>query len=90
MNDKARTFAHFWPNQIAAALSLATAMSKACSIPMKVPEAANAFWLEPDTMSWQRLCAFKGHVGHFHITDQKSDPGFDLLETFRASWGGYV
>lgn len=90
LNGRTRTFAHFWPKQLAAGLALADAMSKACSIPRAVPETAGAFWTEPNTLSAKRLDEFKGHVGHFHITKQKSDPGLDLLEIFRTAWGDYV
>lgn len=90
LNGRRRKFAHFWPAQIAAALSLADAMSKACSIPRAVPESGGGYWVEPNTLSAERLDAFKGHLGHFHITSRKSDPGMDLLETFLVAWAGML
>lgn len=86
MNGRPRTFAHFWPAQVAAAISLADAMSRACSIPRQVPTAGGGYWVEPDTLSPERLDAFQGHLGHFHVTRRKSDPGLDLLEAMRATF----
>lgn len=86
LNGERRKFAHFFPQQIAAALSLADAMSKACSIPRVVPTSGDGWWVDPDTLDASRLDGFKGHIGHYHITNRKIDPGFDLLESFRAAW----
>lgn len=88
LNGRRRKFAHFYPVQIASTLSLADTMSKALSIPRQVPTSGGGYWVDPDTLDADRLDAFKGHVGHFHITNRKSDPGLDLLEAFRASWAG--
>lgn len=81
-----RRFAHFWPEDIAAAVSLANAFSKALPIPRAVPVDPDFYCVLPRTMTPEELAAFKGHVGHFHVTDRKSDPGFDLLEALRAVW----
>jgi len=86
LQGRRRRFAHFYPPQIAAGLSLANAMSEACSIPREVPTSGGGYWVDPDTMDEDRLDKFKGHVGHFHIKDSKSDPGLDLLGAFRSSW----
>lgn len=85
LNGKRRTFAHFWPLQIAAALSLAEALSKALSIPREVPLGMKGF-VEPNLLERARAEAFQGHLGHFHVNAAKSDPGLDLLEAFRCAW----
>lgn len=88
LRDKRRRFAHFRPDDIAAAITLAEALSTALPIPRAVPlDGGGAYWIRPSTMTREEVDAFRGHVGHFHISDRKSDPGFDLLEAFRAVWG---
>ncbi len=32
------------------------------------------------TLTVDEMKAFKGHAGHFHFADNKSDPGAELLE----------
>ena len=86
LNGRTRTFAHFWPAQIAAALSLADALSSALPIPRQVPLFSGGYWVENETLKPDRLASFKGHVGHYHITNRKSDPGLDLLEALRCSF----
>ena len=81
-----RRFAHFWPEDIAAVISLAEALSKALPIPRAVPVDPDFYCILARTMTAEELAAFKGHLGHFHITKRKSDPGFDLLEAMRATW----
>ena len=85
LNGRARTFAHFWSGQIAAALSLADALSRALEIPRQVPRGMKGF-VEPNTLPRERLVAFSGHLGHFHVSTQKIDPGLDLLEALRCAW----
>lgn len=90
MNDRTRTFAHFHPAQIAAALSLANAMSTACDIPRRVPTCCEGWYVDWDTLPQEELDAFTGHLGHYHITKKKSDPGLDLLEVFRSSFSSLL
>jgi hypothetical protein len=84
-NGKPRIFAHFWPTQIAAALTLADTLSLALEIPRAVPRGAKGFVL-PNFMPGKAINEFRGHLGHFHVSDVKQDPGLDLLEVFRCSW----
>lgn len=78
-NDRVRTFARFYQQQLEAALALGNAVSDAIpSIPKRVPTDAKDV-LYPDTMRRSALASFAGHVGHYHLTDSKSDPGADLL-----------
>jgi N-acetyl-anhydromuramyl-L-alanine amidase AmpD len=68
--------AEFYPAQIRAAMHLADALSRALPIRRKVPMslqdpgAVLAKVMTPDTLS-----AFSGHVGHYHLTRDKCDPG---------------
>lgn len=85
MNGRRRTFAHFWPKQIATALSLGDALSQALKIPRAVPRGMKGF-VNPNLMSRPAVRRFQGHLGHFHVSEVKSDPGLDLLEAFRCAW----
>jgi hypothetical protein len=85
LNGRRRTFAHFWPRQIAVALSLGDALSQALKIPRAVPRGMTGF-VEPNYMEPERVREFKGHIGHFHCSKVKSDPGLDLLQAFLAAW----
>lgn len=85
LNGRRRTFAHFYPAQIAAALSLADALNQALDIPEAVPRGAKGF-VNPNYMEPKRVRRFQGHIGHFHCNERKSDPGLDLLEAFRCAW----
>jgi hypothetical protein len=79
MNGKPRTFARFYPEQIKAAIALGAAVSDAIpSIPKCIP-CTSAGILYPNMMKTARLKAYSGHLGHFHLTNKKSDPGCDLL-----------
>jgi hypothetical protein len=75
--------ARFYPEQIASAIALAKAFSTAVpSVSRRVPvDAANK--LIAKTMD---VTGWSGHVGHFHLTDRKRDPGLDLLEAMQQSF----
>lgn len=78
-NGKTRTFARFFPAQLAASVALGNAVSDAIpTIPKRIPTDAKGV-LYPDTMKRAELATFSGHLGHYHLTDSKSDPGADLL-----------
>lgn len=78
-NGRPRTFARFYAPQIEAAVALGTAVSYAIpTIPRCIPTNAAGI-LYPDTMKSSQLRKYKGHLGHFHLTTKKSDPGADLL-----------
>lgn len=82
MNGRKRSFARFYPAQILAARALAKAVSTAIpTIPLVVP-AGPDLRLFPDYIGPKRMRSMKGHVGHYHLTQKKSDPGHDLLQAF--------
>ena len=85
LNRRSWVFAHFWPVQIAAAISLAEALSKALKFPLAVPRGASGF-VHPNTMDSGIVDGFSGHLGHFHVNRKKLDPGLDLLQAFQAAW----
>lgn len=85
LNGRALAFAHFWPAQIASAIALADVLSRSLEIPRQVPWGMKGF-VEPNTLSPERLDAFTGHVGHFHVSNKKMDPGLDLLHAFMSTW----
>jgi hypothetical protein len=85
MNGRARTFARFYPEQIKSGIALGLAVSDAIpTIPKIVPTSQNGV-LFPNAIKASRLKTFKGHLGHFHLTTNKSDPGADLLGGFLSS-----
>lgn len=78
-NGRPRTFARFTADQLESAVALGDAVSAAIpSIPKRIPTDAKGI-LFPDTMKRAALASFTGHLGHYHLTDSKSDPGADLL-----------
>lgn len=90
MNGKPRIFARFYPAQLAAALALGDAVSAAIpSIPRQIPTDAKGV-LYGNTMRPRVLKTYAGHLGHFHLTDSKSDPGADLLGNMLAKGYGSV
>lgn len=86
LRGRRRQFAHFAPAQIAAAIAMADTLSAALPIPRAVPVDPEYLAVLGQTMTLEEGAAFKGHVGHFHLSANKSDPGLDLLEAFRAVW----
>lgn len=85
INGNSYRFAKFYPRQIEAAKALANAFKIGFGIPLKLPLDMNDK-LVTDTLDSNELLSFKGHVGHYHITTQKRDPGTQLLEEFRKEW----
>lgn len=78
-NGKTRTFARFYALQLISVLALGDAVSAAIpTIPKRVPTTDKGI-LFPNTMKRAKLAEFHGHLGHYHLTDSKSDPGSDLL-----------
>jgi hypothetical protein len=86
LHGRRRKFAHFTPRQISAAIAVADTLSIALDIPRLVPLDPEYLAVMARTMTAGEVAPFKGHVGHFHLSDRKSDPGLDLLEAFRAVW----
>lgn len=79
--------AAFYPAQLAAARALADGLSRALPIPRKVPLTAAG---TPVTKSLPLtdLARFQGHVGHFHVTAQKLDPGPDFMAELGRLFAG--
>ena len=85
MHGRARTFAAFYPAQLEAAWALAEAVSEAHpAIMRQVPRDPMTNELIKRVLVGEELTTFAGHIGHFHVTDQKVDPGTDLLELFKS------
>lgn len=78
-NGKKRKFAEFYEMDLKACAALATAISDAIpSIPRTTPSLTrsapyNAY------IGHAKMRKISGHVGHYHISDVKSDPGPQLL-----------
>lgn len=79
-----RTFARFYPAQINAAVALADVLSGVLPIPRRIPREVDGS-IMARTMTPRELDSWSGHMGHFHISDRKCDPGLDLLEALGAS-----
>lgn len=76
-------FAHFYRCQIAAAVSLADALSSALDISFRVPVDETDRLITRE-LSEEEFEAFSGHIGHYHVSKRKVDPGPALLNTFRV------
>lgn len=86
VHGEPKTFAHFYPQQVAAAVSLAFALGDALSIPLRVPTDGVGDLLK-QAMRQDELDSFHGHLGHYHLTTRKIDPGTALLNVFLAAFG---
>lgn len=91
INGERHVMAHFTDPQIASALALADTLSTVLAIPRQVPteEIPGVPYTSQvlrRTMTPEEFTAYKGHLGHFHINPEKTDPGLDLLEVFRTCW----
>lgn len=76
--------ADFYPCQVTAAIKLADALSSALDVPRTVP--LDETGLLDDVLSVGRLEAFSGHLGHYHLTKRKLDPGPKLMVELLASF----
>lgn len=72
------TVADFYPAQLTAARALADGLSRGLGIPRRVPMSAEGAVLARQIPTTD-LARFTGHVGHYHLTHEKYDPGPDLL-----------
>jgi N-acetylmuramoyl-L-alanine amidase len=79
IHGKVWTVAHFYPQQTLAAKRLAEALTVSLGIMPLVPLNGGAQWVVDHALTPDQLRAFKGHVGHYHVTDQKQDPGVELI-----------
>lgn len=80
--------AAFNSDQLAAARALADGLSRALNIPRKVPVTVKGV-PTAGLLSPGELAQFKGHVGHYHISRQKCDPGPDFMGELHASFAAY-
>lgn len=71
--------AMFYPAQLRAARGLSIALSDALQIPMRVPR-SDVTGVLPE------LATFSGHIGHYHITEGKRDPGPMLIDELRDTF----
>jgi hypothetical protein len=89
VQSEEKRFAHFYPDQIAAAVSLAFALSDALSIPLKVPTDGVGDLYKSSLRSHERD-EFSGHVGHYHVNSRKLDPGTSILNVLLHAFGKEV
>lgn len=75
-----RTARHtrFLPAQIEAAKALADALARAYGLPHAVPRAASGDVIAR-TLRLAELEGYRGHLGHYHLSAAKRDPGTELL-----------
>lgn len=71
--------AAFYPKQLEACKALVDAVCAAIpTIPKNLAGKENSLFL--DTMTRKQLNEYKGLIGHYQLSDNKVDPGTDLLE----------
>lgn len=70
--------AAFHPEQLAAARALADGLSRGLGIPRKVPTTREGV-VTSKLLSPGELAQFKGHIGHYHCSRQKCDPGPEFM-----------
>ena len=78
----------FTPAQVHAVILLAGALSDALGVPRVLPAGDGpggvSATVDPRVASGE----FRGHAGHYHVTDAKWDPGTSLWAPLReAGWG---
>ncbi len=79
LRGRRREMARFFPAQLNSAYALAETVSLAVpTIPRCVPLDDDGELLM-ETMRRREIRNYSGHIGHFHISERKSDPGEDLL-----------
>lgn len=78
IHGKTVRHADFYAVQNATAMALAQVLSDVLPIPRVVPLDAAGFIRRALTPA--ELSGFKGHLGHYHITTAKRDPGTRLIE----------
>lgn len=70
--------AHFYEAQTSAALALADALHAGLGVPRRVPPLEVDSVYEPALLRDESR--FQGHVGHYHVSKKKRDPGPALIE----------
>jgi len=85
LNGRNRTFARFYPDQVAATIHLTEMICREIpTIPRCVPREKDGS-LMTRTMTRQELKEYKGVIGHYHITKTKSDPGTEIFKALAAA-----
>lgn len=79
--------ASFYPAQLTAARSLADALSRALGVPRRVPLSADRV-VQAKQLNAVDMARFTGHVGHYHLTHEKCDPGPDFMAELQAHFAG--
>lgn len=75
-----RTVADFLPAQYIAIGALFDAVQTALRLPKAVHHGT-------EIVPWAELRRFRGVIGHFHVSDDKRDPGTRPLERLAQHWG---
>lgn len=70
--------ASFYPIQVSALASLTKTLCDALGIPLRFPREADGS-IALRLLRAKELRGFSGIIGHFHKTDQKYDPGFQIF-----------
>ena len=84
-NGRRREFARYFQEDLVACAALAAAISDAIpTIPRTVPVKADGT-LYPNYLPPWKMKKVTGHVGHYHLSTRKSDPGADLLTYLMTS-----
>jgi N-acetyl-anhydromuramyl-L-alanine amidase AmpD len=74
----------FTAEQMTAVLALATSVCRAYGLPLEVPMAAPGHDVVADVLPDPELKAFRGCLGHLHISAAKTDPGLAILRAIAA------
>ncbi len=85
MRGKRRKMARFYDTQIKAAIALADALTAAIPTLPRALLGKDANTLFTGSATRKQIAAYKGLVGHYQLTDGKSDPGTDLPEAIHAT-----
>lgn len=87
LHGKRRSFASFLPHQITTARALAEALSDALGVPRSVPQNFDGSLITRELEAGV-LDGYAGHLGHYHVTRRKLDPGTDLLSALMREFEG--
>lgn len=78
VHDKTFRCSRFYAEQIEASIALTKALCRAYGLPFDVPR-DSAGELVTTTLGTRELAAYRGVLGHYHVTRRKVDPGTELL-----------
>jgi len=80
--------AKFYPPQVAAALGLADALSAALGIERDVPPSSQTTAMPRAALVGPQR--FRGHLGHYHVSEHKRDPGPWFVDQLRDHFAASV